>query len=172
MRFRLLASLAIAAAFVMSGMATAQESAPEASEAEGRAANVRFEIAIADEGGGAAPTEKQVTVVISTGGWARARSVHAGEPPEPGMVPPAINVDIGGSLDPVRIMDDGSIQVAVVIAYRPYVPGMMPRPSGGELSTIRFFEDGVPAQLARLTEVASERQTTITVTATVLDRGQ
>ena len=169
MRFRLLPSLAIAAAFVMSGMATAQESAPEASEAEARAANVRFEIAIADEGGGAAPTEKQVTVVIGTGGMARARSMHAGEPLGPSMFPPRIHVDIGGSQYPVRIMDDGSIQVSVAIEYVPYAPGMMPPPSGGELSTIRFFEDGVPAQLARLTEATSERQTTITVTATVLD---
>ena len=169
MRFRLLPSLAIAAAFVMSGMATAQESAPEASEAEARAANVRFEIAIADEGGGAAPTEKQVTLVIGTGGVARARSTQVGESLEPGIFAAWINVDIGDQ-QRVRIMDDGSIQVSVAIQYKPYAPGMMPPPSDGELSTIRFFEDGVPAQLARLTEVTSERQTTITVTATVLDR--
>ena len=73
----------------------------------------------------------------------------------------------------VRVTDDGHIHASIAIHYQPpYAPDLIPRPSGGELSTIRFFEPGVPAQLARLADPVSDRQITIEVTATILDNDQ
>lgn len=171
MRFTLVALALVA--IVTAGPATAQEATQEWQEDTGLSTNVRFEVTITDEGAGALSTEKRVILTIGAEGFGRVRSVHLGEPPSDFVFQPTVNIDIGNPQQRVQIMDDGSIQAAVAIEYRPpYTPDVLPRPSGTELSTIRTFEDGVSVELAQFVEAASDRQTSIAVTATILDRGQ
>ena len=80
---------------------------------------------------------------------------------------PTIGTLAGGD---VRLLMDGTIRASVVLQYRPHAPGVNPWPSHVELSALRQFRSGVRRLVARTADPALDRQTTIEVTATIVEK--
>ncbi len=139
-------------------------------------ANIRFDISITDEGGGASPVRKAVTLVVADRGYTSSRSqvrltpdvekgLNVFDPSKAGL---PLNVDVGMNGDLVELQDDGRVRARVNIVYQPYSPELKTLPGSVQGSSKLLFESGKKVVFAQTADAVTDRHTTIEVTATIL----
>lgn len=155
-----------------------EEVAARARAAVASRANIRFDISIADEGGGAPLVRKAVSLLVADRGYASSRSqarFPLGERApgvEPRIVNPGepfpLNIDVGAFNDLVEIQDDGRVRARVSFEYQPYASELKALPGHVQGSSRLLFESGRKVVFVQSADAITDRRTTIEVTATVL----
>ena len=171
--------LGVALAIAVAPLARAQESAEpqtvrvlEGNDRDMRPVNVRFDFVITEEGSAIEVSEQRVSLVAGNMGRGSSRSISMTLPEEGVAAPPPLfNIDVGTAAGgAVQVLTNGTIRASVVIQYQPYAPGVSrPWPAGLELLALRSFKTGVRTLVAQTADPALDRQTTVEVTATILD---
>jgi hypothetical protein len=144
---------------------------PREAQRQGQPINVRVDVTITDQRGGAGPVKKTVTVVTGDGlgGLVRSSTLL---PAPIGSVP--LNVDV----DPM-ILPDGKIRLRVNLQYD--LPAMTPaaaQPDAGggpaplrttiQETLVLILESGKPMIATQSADPVSDRQETVEVKATIL----
>ena len=142
--------------------------APPEPRLVGQSVNIRVDVTITDQRGGAPPLKKTVSVVTADGMGGRIRS--QANYAEIGNVP--LNVDA----EPF-ILPDGKIRVRVNLQYnlpgnptqQPPVPNAgVPRVSMVQENLALILENGKPLVAAQSADPVGDRQVTIELKATIL----
>jgi hypothetical protein len=146
---------------------------------EGQSFNVKVDVTISEQTGGAAPLKKTVTVVAGEGTTASVRSqaTFGGSTPSP------LNVDIVPTVTP-----EGKIRLTINVQYDAPAPSVVADASGGragDTQTIRsalgnltrtelrqgvtvILESGKPLVISQSADPVGDRKVTVEVTGTVL----
>ena len=160
-------------------MATAQQPAPAPAPASSPAPvsdvpNLRFEVTITDEGGGA-PALKKVVSVITRGNNTNASVRTIGPLPPTHPVALALEarkastnvflyVDARGSYEPAARRVSGR----VAVSYQAFWPEAKSLPSNVQTQVDAVFDEGKPMLLVQAADPITDRRTTIQVTVTAL----
>jgi len=126
--------------------------------------NIRFEIVISDSGI-SKPTTKKVSLIVATGREGQIRSSAQetrADTTSTRNVP--LNVDI---VRPV-LLENGGVSVAVVVDYQPDSPGTVAVPARVQARFDAVLTSGRKMLISETADPASDRTTTVEVTATVL----
>jgi hypothetical protein len=177
MKQLLLVSMLVA----MSATAAAQQPAPapaperapaQAAPPQQEVPNLRFDIAIADEGGGAPPTRKNVSVLARANNQtASVRSLgqlNAGHPLAVAAKSSGIGVGLSVDVRGLFFAETGKIGARVTVDYQPYWPDAKSLPSSVRAQVDAVFDQGKPTLISQAADPLSDRRTTIEVTVTVL----
>jgi len=131
--------------------------------------NLRFDVVIVDEGGGAPVTRKNVTVLARANNvTASVRShgtLNASHPISIGMR--AQSIEIGLKVDVRGQYASGKINGRVTVEYQPFSPEMKTLPSSVTTQVDAIFDEGKKMVIAQAADPLSDRKTTIEVTVTV-----
>jgi hypothetical protein len=143
--------------------------------------NLRFDVSIVDEGGGAPMTRKNVSIIArGNNQTASVRSQGSLSPRDPiavAMGPAGTHgVGIGLKVDVRGIHSawapgnstPGKINGRVAVEYQPYSPEMKSLPSSVTTQVDAVFDEGRKMVIAQAADPLSDRKTTIEVTVTVL----
>jgi len=153
--------------------ATAKPAAPQPPRPESPLQNVRVDITITDQRGGAAPVKKTVSVVAADGLLSRIRSSSS----FPQLNPPAPVVDVPLNVDVVPgVRAGGKIRMSLTLQYDLPALSMSTETSPGtrlvrtQISETlnSVLDDGKPMVIAQSADPVSDRQVMIEVKATVL----
>ena len=143
-------------------------SAPPGTTAYGP--NLRFEISIADEGGGGPATKKTVAVIARPNNQtASVRSngtLNAAHPLS--VAARATSIGIGLSVDVRGLYDNGKIPARVTVDYQPYWPEAKSLPSSVRAQVDLVFDEGRRTLISQAADPLSDRRTTIEVTVTTV----
>jgi hypothetical protein len=134
--------------------------------------NLRFDVSILDEGGGAPVTRKTVTVMARADNQtASVRSYGRLNPSHPiaiAMRQTEHGVLIGLKVDVRGRYENGRLIGRVTVEYQPYAPEMKSLPSSVTTQVDAIFDEGRKMVIAQAADPLSDRKTTIEVTVTVL----
>jgi hypothetical protein len=135
--------------------------------------NIRFDIAIADEGGGITPVQKAVTLTVQGSGSGSLRSSGVGNLANPAMpggrggaLPVDLNTDV--NLLPYRPNEPNKIRARIAVDYQPFSPEWKSAPGRVRASVDVMLDSGKEITLWQTTDPVMGVRTTIKVTATVL----
>jgi hypothetical protein len=134
--------------------------------------NIRFDIAIADEGGGITPVQKAVVLTVQADGSGSLRSGGTGflsNPKMPDNRPP-VRVDLNADVNLARysIKEPTKIRAKIAIDYQPFAPEWTSVPGRVRASVDVMLDSGKETSLWQTTDPVMGVRTTIKVTATVL----
>ncbi len=143
----------------------AAPAAPERARREGQPINIKVDLTLTDQRGGAQPIKRTVTVLAADGytGSIRTQSQVVSVGPVP------LNVDASPTL-----LADGKIRVAVNLQYDWPAPTDVNQARGTVVSTslhdqlMLILESGKPMIVAQSADPVGDRQVTVEVKATVL----
>jgi hypothetical protein len=140
--------------------------------------NLRFDVAILDEGGGAPPTRKNVSIIArgnnQTASVRSEGTLNSTHPISIAMRAQSINiglkVDVRGmhSQWMPSALPSGKIAGRVAVEYQPYSPEVKSLPSSVTTQVDAVFDEGRKMVIAQAADPLSDRRTTIEVTVTVL----
>ena len=132
--------------------------------------NLRFDVAIADDGGGAPPTRKNVSVIVRANNQiAAVRSIGQLNASHPLSVAAKVaGISIGLSVDVRGTYENGKIPSRVTVDYQPYWPEAKSLPSSVRAAVDLIFDEGRRMLISQAADPLSDRRTTIEVTVTVL----
>jgi hypothetical protein len=143
---------------------------PERPRREGQPINIRVDLTLTDQRGGAPPIKRTLTVLAAdgyTGSIRNMSQVFEASNYEPLKVP--LNVDASPTL-----LTDGKIRLAINLQYDWPAPTEPNRARGTVLSTslhdqlMMILENGKPMIVAQSADPIGERQVTVEVKATIL----
>jgi len=140
--------------------------------------NLRFDVSIVDEGGGAPVTRKNVTIIArgnnQTASVRSQGNLNANHPITIAMraqgVGIGLKVDVRGmhpSFMPSAALPSGKVAGRVAVEYQPYSPEMKSLPSSVTTQVDAIFDEGKKMVIAQAADPLSDRKTTIEVTVTV-----
>ncbi len=131
--------------------------------------NIRFDIAIADDGAGAPPVRKNLVVMVQGMGKASLRSQGVTEAdPVTKMArrPLFLNVDVNvagwGASEPNKV------RTRIMVEYTPYMPNSPMIPASVKAQVDVSLDHGKKVLIWQTADPFSDRQTRIEVTATVI----
>jgi hypothetical protein len=133
--------------------------------------NLRFDVAIVDEGGGAPITRKNVVVIARANNEVALVRSHGNLPAgHPIGVAMRTNgaVGVGLSVDARGVYEAGKIRSHVAVEYQPFWPDAKTLPSSVTASLDAVFDEGKKMLIAQAADPLSDRKTTIEVTVTVV----
>jgi hypothetical protein len=135
--------------------------------------NLRFDVSIVDEGGGAPTTQKVVAVIARANNqMASVRSHGRLNPGHPIAIAMRASgqhgVDVGLSVDARGTYENGKVQARVAVEYQPYWPDAKSLPSSVTAQLDAVFDEGRKMLIAQAADPLSDRKTTIEVTVTVV----
>ena len=130
--------------------------------------NVRFDIAIADEGGGAPAAKKNLTLLVQGGGRASLRSV-ARVPQGPNEPASGAGVQLNADAEVATWFpnEPNKIRARITVDYQPYVKGAA-LPGSVRAQVDVALESGRKLLIWQTADPLSDRHTTIEVTATLV----
>ena len=133
--------------------------------------NLKFEIAIVDEGGGGPVTRKDVTVIARANNTVALVRSHGMLPPGHPLSTAMRNqgIGIGLSVDAKgSVHQDGRIQAHVAVEYQPFWPEAKSLPSSVTAQLEAMFDAGRKTLISQAADPLSDRKTTIEVTVTIV----
>ena len=150
--------------------ATAAPAQPAPAPPSGPVPNLRFEIAIADEGGGAPPTKKNVSVIARANfQTASVRSIGQLNASHPlAVAARSQGISIGLSVDVRGGYENGKIVSRITVDYQPYWPDAKSLPSSVRAQVDLVLDEGRRTLISQAADPLSDRRTTIEVTVSVL----
>jgi hypothetical protein len=134
--------------------------------------NIRFDIVIADEGGGITPVQKVVVLTVQGDGSGSLRSGGTGflaNPKNPDNRP-IVRVDLNTDVKLARynLKEPNKIRARIAIDYQPFAPEWPAAPGRVRASVDVMLDNGKETALWQTTDPVMGVRTTIKVTATVL----
>jgi hypothetical protein len=138
---------------------------PERPRREGQPINVKVDLTLTDQRGGAPPIKRTVTVLAADGYTGSIRT--SSQVMQVGVVP--LNVDASPTL-----LADGKIRVAINLQYDSPAPTETSMPRGTVTSTslhdqlMMILESGKSTIVAQSADPVGDRQVTVEVKATIL----
>lgn len=160
---------------LVAGTARAQNEQPQAEQpkAEQRAANVatrtniKIDLTITDQRGGAPAERKQVSMIAADGFWGKIRSAAMTRQPDGG---PAMPVTLNVDARPFMTMG-GQIQVELTVLYNPpdesNKVGLV-RPTELNQSMTIVLQNGKPLVISQAADPIADRKMIVEVVATIL----
>jgi hypothetical protein len=135
--------------------------------------NIRFDIAISDEGGGITPVQKVVVLTVQGDGTGSLRSGGTGylsNAQIPGNRGDAVRVDLNADVKLARynVKEPNKIRARIAIDYQPFAPEWKSAPGRVRASVDVMLDSGKETSLWQTTDPVMGVRTTIKVTATVL----
>ena len=133
--------------------------------------NLRFDIAIADEGGGAPLTRKDVVVIARANNQVALVRSHGQLPPGHPLTIAMRNngINIGLSVDANgEVQQDGRIRAHVAVEYQPYWDSAKSLPSSVTAKVEATFDAGRKTLISQAADPLSDRKTTIEVTISII----
>jgi hypothetical protein len=133
--------------------------------------NLKFEIAIVDEGGGGPVTRKDVVVIARANNTVALVRSHGMLPPGHPLSTAMRNqgISIGLSVDAKgNVHQDGRIQASVAVEYQPFWPEAKSLPSSVTAQLEAMFDAGRKTLVSQAADPLSDRKTTIEVTVTIV----
>lgn len=132
--------------------------------------NVKFDVTITDTAG-PKPVTKTVSMTVAPGNNGSIRSSAKAGDTSAGTINPAVvaptswlNVDVRG----VNTIDANTVRAQISVEYQAYVADAKLQPGAVSANSTSIFTDGRRTQILVTSDPASDRRTTIEVTATIL----
>ena len=141
--------------------------APERPRREGQAVNVKVDLTLTDQRGGAQPIKRTVTVLAADGYTGSIRTMSQMYDPTTAPLTVPLNVDASPTL-----IADGKIRLAINLQYD--WPGPAERVRGQIVNTslhdqlMMILESGKSMIVAQSADPVGDRQVTVEVKATIL----
>jgi hypothetical protein len=135
--------------------------------------NIRFDIAIADEGGGITPVQKAVTLTVQGSGSGSLRSsgsarLMGSAPDSRDGTPVSVELNVDVKLARYNVKEPDKIRARVALDYQPFSREWKTAPGRVRASVDVMLDNGKETALWQTTDPVMGVRTTIKVTATVL----